>query len=539
LLHKTEPGDKMAELLPVIKASFYDSNGEPLSGGKLYSYEAGTTTPKATYTNRAGNVANTNPVILDVDGQADVWLDDGYYKFVLEDADGNLQYTEDNIAAPQVGALESAFWRGVVYITSAESPYTITAADNGKLISVDSSGGAVSVVLPEISSLSLPFNVGVKKTTGSNNVTVNRSGTDTLDGDTSKVLTATNAAVQLLATDSTSPDRWSVINSTYSVNTAMIEDSAVTPDKLATQARPMSVPFNYSVVTSVASNAMTIALKTFAGVDASANDVIRFPFRSATAANGDSSVASVSSALSLVIPNGSAIGLTSGYTNIFYLYAILNSGVVELAISRSYFDEGSLVTTTTIPVGNGFRGDIYSATGRSNVPIFLLARYKISEPVAGAWSVVPSETSLPPFAPTFPTRNFVNLTTSSGNGSTGVRVKVFTSNDTSGTALLYTSSAVNGDSIEVREDGLYAITYGGSAGAQDNFGISKNGSTTTPFSSLAVSSKLAGSSIAVANFIACSTWTGWLYQGDVIRAHQDGSTAGSTSNNFFYMLKIG
>jgi len=34
-------------------AQFFDNNGTPLSGGKLYAYEAGTTTPKTTYTSAA------------------------------------------------------------------------------------------------------------------------------------------------------------------------------------------------------------------------------------------------------------------------------------------------------------------------------------------------------------------------------------------------------------------------------------------------------------------------------------------------------
>ena len=76
-----------------------DDDGNPLVGGKLYSYQAGTTTPQDTFTDQAGGTANANPVILDSRGEADVWLDDANYKFSLYDADDNLIWTVDNIAS--------------------------------------------------------------------------------------------------------------------------------------------------------------------------------------------------------------------------------------------------------------------------------------------------------------------------------------------------------------------------------------------------------------------------------------------------------
>ena len=48
---------------------FFDNNGNVLSGGLLYTYEAGTTTPQTTFTSRSGTIANTNPIILDSAGR--------------------------------------------------------------------------------------------------------------------------------------------------------------------------------------------------------------------------------------------------------------------------------------------------------------------------------------------------------------------------------------------------------------------------------------------------------------------------------------
>jgi len=72
--------------------------GIPLVGGLLYTYAAGGTTPKTTYTTAASSTANTNPVVLDSRGEANVWLTTGSYKFKLSDANDVEIWTVDNIA---------------------------------------------------------------------------------------------------------------------------------------------------------------------------------------------------------------------------------------------------------------------------------------------------------------------------------------------------------------------------------------------------------------------------------------------------------
>lgn len=79
---------------------FFDTNGAPLNAGKIYTYQAGSSTPLATYTDSAGLVANTNPIILGTDGRppSEIWLSEGYfYKFILKtSADVTIQ-TYDNL----------------------------------------------------------------------------------------------------------------------------------------------------------------------------------------------------------------------------------------------------------------------------------------------------------------------------------------------------------------------------------------------------------------------------------------------------------
>jgi hypothetical protein len=79
---------------------FFTNNGEPLVGGKLDTYQAGSTTPLTTFTDSSGLIPNTNPIILGTDGRPPdtIWLSEGFfYKFVLSDADDVQIQVYDNL----------------------------------------------------------------------------------------------------------------------------------------------------------------------------------------------------------------------------------------------------------------------------------------------------------------------------------------------------------------------------------------------------------------------------------------------------------
>jgi hypothetical protein len=84
-----------------VAAQFFTNSGVPLTGGKLYTYQAGTTTPAATYTSSSGGTAHTNPIILDSAGRVatgEIWLDGAIqYKFVLKTSVDVLIATWDNV----------------------------------------------------------------------------------------------------------------------------------------------------------------------------------------------------------------------------------------------------------------------------------------------------------------------------------------------------------------------------------------------------------------------------------------------------------
>lgn len=95
----------MASLSPAPKLQFFGTDGLPLVGGKLYTYAAGTTTPLATYVDYHGVTENTNPIILDSNGEADVWLPSTTsYKYVLKDSNDVTLYTVDFISVPLTNA---------------------------------------------------------------------------------------------------------------------------------------------------------------------------------------------------------------------------------------------------------------------------------------------------------------------------------------------------------------------------------------------------------------------------------------------------
>jgi hypothetical protein len=86
-----------------VGAQFFDNNGVPLSGGKIYTYEAGTTTPLATYTSSSGSTAHTNPIILNSAGRVpsggEIWNQLRLYKFVLETSTNVLIASYDNVGS--------------------------------------------------------------------------------------------------------------------------------------------------------------------------------------------------------------------------------------------------------------------------------------------------------------------------------------------------------------------------------------------------------------------------------------------------------
>jgi microcystin-dependent protein len=149
---------------------FFTTTGLPLAGGLIYTYQAGSSTPLATYTDNTATVANANPIVLGSDGRPsdEIWLTYGYnYKFILKDAGGNTIQSYDNLygiigVQPTVGATIPAgliaLWSGS--IGSIPSGWYLCDGSNGtpnltdrfvigagSTYAVNGTGGATSVTL--------------------------------------------------------------------------------------------------------------------------------------------------------------------------------------------------------------------------------------------------------------------------------------------------------------------------------------------------------------------------------------------------------
>jgi hypothetical protein len=148
----------MVALLQLPEIQLIDANGNPLVGASVHTYIPSSTTPKTTWSNSGGTVANTNPIVTDSAGRAIVW-GTGSYRLIINDAAGNLIYDQvatcaeadivqlTNIAALRAytGSATGATVLGY-YVASdgGGGPYAVLAgdatADNGGTVIVDGSG---------------------------------------------------------------------------------------------------------------------------------------------------------------------------------------------------------------------------------------------------------------------------------------------------------------------------------------------------------------------------------------------------------------
>jgi hypothetical protein len=112
-------------------AQFFDSAGNPLSGGRIFTYTAGTTTPEATYTSISGSTAHTNPIVLDSTGRvpAEIWLSQAIsYKFLLQTAAGVQIGVYDDISGVNDLTIAGIAWSNVTGTPTTLSGYGITDA---------------------------------------------------------------------------------------------------------------------------------------------------------------------------------------------------------------------------------------------------------------------------------------------------------------------------------------------------------------------------------------------------------------------------
>ena len=155
-------------------AQFFDDNGTPLVGGKLYTYASGTTTPIATYTTSAGTVANTNPIILNAGGRTpnEIWQATGILlKFVLYTSTDVLIGTYDGIPSindPFGINSQLSGVAGTNTLTATATP-TLTAYATGAIysfIAANTNTGAATLSIDGLTAKSITKNGSVALSAG-------------------------------------------------------------------------------------------------------------------------------------------------------------------------------------------------------------------------------------------------------------------------------------------------------------------------------------------------------------------------------------
>lgn len=175
----------MAKLAPYGPFRALDNNGDPLVGGKLYTYEAGTTTPKATFTNADGDIQNANPVILDLNGYANVWLEDGAYKFILKTSADATLWEVDDIQGDSTAAF------GSQVVTQASN----LAITNVYAQAIVNATATQTHSLPPAASVGSGFYYVVNNTSASGTVTVDPDGAETINGAANYAFTAGTSGI--------------------------------------------------------------------------------------------------------------------------------------------------------------------------------------------------------------------------------------------------------------------------------------------------------------------------------------------------------
>jgi hypothetical protein len=140
---------------------FFDNSGNVLTGGLLYTYAAGTTTPLATYTSATGVTFNSNPIVLDAAGRPpnEIWLSGVSYKFILKDSTFVQLWSMDNL-----GGLPSAGTQSYQTATQGQTVFsglTYTTGNNSLQVYVNGSKQVITLNYTETNANSITFLAGL------------------------------------------------------------------------------------------------------------------------------------------------------------------------------------------------------------------------------------------------------------------------------------------------------------------------------------------------------------------------------------------
>lgn len=356
-------------LSPVANDQQCNANGVPLSGGKVYTYIAGTTTPAPTYTDAVSGTQQANPIVLNSLGltSSPIWMQGGTsLKFVIQDSSGVTIRTVDSVA-------------GINDTTNAASEWVETG-----FVPTYLSGTTFSVVGDQTPTMQVNRRVRTKNTAGyiygRISAAVYSAGitTVTVVNDSGSL----DSGLSLVATGFLSFSPTSLPYGIYAGSGANSDITSLTalttvPTVVAQytqQLQPISA--------SVAANALTISAS-----------ALSLDFRSSTLGSGAVTRVTGTPA-NLVVPASATLGTVSGVQSDVYVLALNNAGSIELAVVATNggvdLSETGLISTTAISAVSSTVNVVYSASARTNVAYRVIGVVRSTQATAGTWATAPS-----------------------------------------------------------------------------------------------------------------------------------------------------
>jgi len=411
----------------------WDDNGDPLSGGLLYTYSAGTTTPLATYSDVGLTTPNANPVVLNSAGRATVYLSATSYKFVLKTSAGATVWTQDNVSAVPTtsgdvditGTAGEALAAGTVAYLSDGSG-SLTAGRwylaDGDLTYASVDAQTIAMVPTAIASGASGTLRRMGRMTGLSGLS---AGTMYYASGTAGALTSAVPAY------------------------ARLVGVADTTTTLVLTPAPTFAGVAPALSAAVASNILTVSLTTPAGSAPSVSKPVQITFRDPTVATGAMTSILVSAATTVAVPDTALLGTSNSVAFHAWIVAFNDAGTVRLGIINC------ASSTSIYPLaGWGIASSTAMSTGSDSAQVFYTGvavtakaytvlgyvSYESGLATAGTWSAAPTrvqalttETPLPGQPVQVVAANYTTQTASSSS----------TYADTGLTASITPSSAAN------------------------------------------------------------------------------------------------
>jgi hypothetical protein len=171
----------------------------------------------------------------------------------------------------------------------------------------------------------------------------------------------------------------------YGLNDSGVESAFAALDRAEIE-KQVNLISNISIVTSVASNAMTVTLKSMDGSDLSASNFATILFRDPTVSSGSQIRRTITSNLSIVIPSGATLGFANAIETPFHVYAIDTGSGIELGVVRTQRMDNDVWSTTAISSSADSNSVFYSTNAQISKPVRLLARVISTQSTAGLWA---------------------------------------------------------------------------------------------------------------------------------------------------------